>query len=257
MLSVVIIKVEAQDKMIQISHVGKKIKNKTLLNDITLHIHKGEILALLGPNGAGKSTLIRILATVLKPSSGSITVDNLSLKKDTKRIRERIGYVPQEVALWEDLTVKENLDFWRQFSKQKVTEDRVLQLCDLVSLRDQLHQKVSHLSGGMKRKLNIIVALLHNPAILLMDEPTVGIDLQSKLEINQFVQLLAKQGKTIVYITHDLSEITRLSDRLAVLNDGEITFIGTLEEASAHLGMMDMHVSEEEMIFQLLRKKKS
>ena len=142
-----------------------------------------------------------------------------------------IGYVPQDIGLWEDLTVEENMIFWSKFSEQPVEKEHLFALCQKVRLEEKWYEKVANLSGGMKRKLNIAVSLIHNPEILLMDEPTVGIDLESKLEINKYIQDLAKQGKTVLYTTHDLREIMHLCDRIGVLNNGEITFVGTIDEA--------------------------
>lgn len=225
----------AQSKMIRLENVTKNYGKKTLLRGVSLTIQKGEIFGLLGANGAGKSTLLSILATVLKPSEGTVTVNGLDLLRDAKKVRRLIGYVPQDIALWEEFTVKENLVLWSRFGREKVTEQQLLQLCEAVQLKDKWNEKVASLSGGMKRKLNIAVALMHDPAILLMDEPTVGIDLQSKLEINQYVKALSAQGKTIVYITHDLTEIVQLCSRIGVLRKGCLEFTGTIEQAEEKL----------------------
>lgn len=240
--------------MIRIEGISKKLGRKTLLNHINLDIAKGEIFGLLGPNGAGKSTLISILATVLKPSAGSIMINGWDLQNQRKQIRQLIGYVPQDIALWEDLTVRENLNFWSKFVKGKISEDRLLGLCEAVHLGDKWNEKISSLSGGMKRKLNIAVALIHDPEILLMDEPTVGIDLQSKLEINQYIKKLAQEGKTILYITHDMNEIVHLCDRIGVLRKGMLEFIGTLDEAIEG-SRMDAAISAEEAVYHLLNGK--
>ena len=245
----------AEGQMIKIKNIVKRYGDNTLLDDVSFQIGKGEIFGLLGSNGAGKSTLISILATVLQPSSGSVEINGLDLKKQTKQIRQLIGFVPQDIALWEEFTVKENLRFWSKFVKGKVTEERLLELCDAVQLQDKWDERVSSLSGGMKRKLNIAVSLIHNPDILLMDEPTVGIDLQSKLEINQYVKRLAEQGKTIVYITHDMSEIVKLCDRIGVLQEGVMKFTGTLKQAAESFRKEGYYnIGIEEVVYRLLRK---
>lgn len=217
--------------MISIEKLEKFYEKKQILNDVTVQIEKGEVFGLLGPNGAGKSTLLSILATISRPVSGSVTIGGLNLMSQTKKVRELIGYVPQEIALWEHLTVKDNFLFWSKFAAKSVPESEMLNLCQAVHLEDRWNEKVSKLSGGMKRKLNIAVTLIHQPDVLLMDEPTVGIDIQSKLEINQYIRKLADQGKTVVYITHDMSEILTLCDRIGILKNGTFHFTGTMQQA--------------------------
>lgn len=242
--------------MISIKNIEKKYGSVKRLDQVSLEVSEGEIFGLLGENGAGKSTLISILATVLKPSSGSVTIKGLDLRSEKRKIRQMIGYVPQEIALWEEFTVKENLRYWSKFANVKPMEERLRALCEAVSLGDKWNEKVSNLSGGMKRKLNIAIALIHDPPILLMDEPTVGIDLQSKLDINQYMKSMAEQGKTILYITHDIHEIIHLCDRIGVLQKGQLQFVGTLDEARLLLGNETIHsqVSIEDVVYQLLSK---
>lgn len=221
--------------MIRVEGLTKAYRKKRVLTDICLHIGKGEILGLIGPNGAGKSTLLSILATIKKPTAGTISICGRSMDKHKKEIRQLIGYVPQDVTLLNDLSVKENLIFWSKFSKEAISETYLIQLCKTVNLSEQWDKKVANLSGGMKRKLNILIALIHNPPILLMDEPTVGIDIQSKMEINQYLRQLALEGKTIVYITHDMNEILHTCDRIAVMKSGKIEFIGSIAAAKQRI----------------------
>lgn len=249
---------EVTDKvMIRIIEISKYYGKKTSLQEVTLSIEKGEVYGLLGPNGAGKSTLLSILATVSKPDNGSIEVNGYDIEKQTKLVREQIGYVPQDVALWEHLTVKDNFIFWSKFSKQKISEKELYNLCSTVHLQDKWNEKVSRLSGGMKRKLNIAVALIHNPDVLLMDEPTVGIDIQSKLEINQYIRELARLGKTVVYTTHDMSEILYLCDRIGILMNGYLKFSGTMEDAREMAKQKGISPkNDEELIYFLLQNDK-
>ncbi|TYR79753.1 ABC transporter ATP-binding protein [Priestia megaterium] len=234
--------------MIKIEKVSKRYGRKKSLNKVTLHVKQGEIVGLLGPNGAGKSTLLSILATITKPSSGEITIGGHRLKKKKSAIRELIGYVPQDIALWEELTVKENMRLFSKMTKQPITDDELKTLCKAVQLEGKWKEKVHSLSGGMKRKLNIAVALIHRPAVMLMDEPTVGIDLQSKMEIARYIKQLAREGKTVIYITHDMNEILGLCDRFAVLKEGELQFVGTMDEARD----MTRQLNDEQVIYQLL-----
>ncbi|MDQ0223866.1 heme ABC exporter ATP-binding protein CcmA [Metabacillus niabensis] len=244
--------------MITIDQVHHNYGKKKILQGVSLQINAGEIFGLLGPNGAGKSTLLSILTTTVKPSKGTVTMKGLDIHKQTKQVRQMIGYVPQDIALWDELTVKENLKFWSKFLKTKVSVARMLEACEEVKLQDKWNEKLSKLSGGMKRKLNIAVALMHDPDILLMDEPTVGIDLQSKLEINEYMKSLAAAGKTIVYTTHDMSEIKTICKRIGVLKKGGIEFTGTLEEAKSYLNKQGNEpiVNEEELIFAMLREER-
>ncbi|WP_458411937.1 ABC transporter ATP-binding protein [Schinkia sp. CFF1] len=241
--------------MINMNGISKTFGKKKVLKDVTLQIRHGEVFGLLGPNGAGKSTLLSILATIHNPSSGSVTINGLLLEKDKKKIRKLIGYVPQDVALLAELTVKDNLLFWSKFSNVSISKEYLFELCSVMQLTDKWNEKVSHLSGGMKRKLNIITALIHNPSILLMDEPTVGIDIESKMEINNFIGKLAEQGKTIVYITHDMSEIIHTCNRFAVMKEGAVHFIGTLTEAKDLLIKQGLMINDaEEIVYFLLKK---
>lgn len=243
--------------MIIIEDVYRRFGKISVLQGASLHIQPGEIFGLLGANGAGKSTLLAILATTMRPSNGKIIVKGLDLNKQKKQIRNIIGYVPQDIALWEELTVKENLRLWSKFLNRTIPEERLIKACEDFTLTNKWNEKVKNLSGGMKRKLNIAVATLHDPDILLMDEPTVGIDLQSKLEINQYMKNLANQGITIVYTTHDVSEIKSLCTRMGVLQNGRFSFIGTISEGYNMLikESMSLDFKEEEVIYQLLKNR--
>ena len=242
--------------MISINNLEKTFKGVKRVNNVSMEVKEGEIFGLLGANGAGKSTLMSILATVTKPTAGKVTIHGYDLKKEKKKIHQTIGYVPQEIALWEEFTIKDNFHFWRKFAKGKHTEEQCFQLCKDFSLEDKWNEKVSNLSGGMKRKLNIAISLIHDPSILLMDEPTVGIDLQSKLEINEFIKRMATKGKTILYITHDIHEIIHLCHRIGVMQDGQIRFIGTLEDARKERIQKteENNVTIEEVVFHLLKE---
>lgn len=219
------------DGLIKVIDVMKIYGKQDSLKGVTFSIEKGEVFGLIGPNGAGKSTLLSIMATILKPTSGTVLIEGQDVMKQYKAIRENLGFVPQDLALWPELTVAENMKFWSKLTYPKAKKEELLSICERVGLKDKWKQKVSTLSGGMKRKLNIAVALIHEPSVLIMDEPTVGIDIQSKREINRYIQSLAAEGKTIVYTTHDAGEILRMCDRIGILNQGDLKFIGTIDEA--------------------------
>ncbi|RPK12891.1 ABC transporter ATP-binding protein [Priestia endophytica] len=242
------------EKIIVIKDVYKKYKGRMALKGVSLSIRKGEIFGLLGPNGAGKSTLLSLLATIVPPSKGVITVQGLDLRKHKKKVREQIGYVPQDLALWEEFTVKDNLKFWSKLSKRRKSKEELYKLCEKIGLGDRWNDRVENLSGGMKRKLNICIALIHEPSILIMDEPTVGIDIQSKFEINRYVKELAAEGTTIIYTTHDMSEITTICHRMGVLKEGRMDFIGTIEEAKHNAENEGWNIkNQEELIYHILK----
>ncbi|WP_121615120.1 ABC transporter ATP-binding protein [Virgibacillus halodenitrificans] len=205
--------------MLTIDSLSKSYGKKQILNNISLSIEKGEIIGLVGENGAGKSTLIQLLATIDKPTSGSIILGESNYARHKKEIRKQIGFVPQELALWEEFTVKENMLFFEKLSWIRKSTGELKQLCLDMSL-DKWDEPLHTLSGGMKRKLNLAISLIHDPPLLLLDEPTVGIDLKSRKEIGNYLQLQAKEhGKIVIYISHDMDEITSLCDRVVCIGE--------------------------------------
>ena len=200
--------------MLEVKGVAKNYKRKTVLENCTFQMRQGEIVGLVGENGAGKSTLLQLLASVMLPTAGEISLNELSYDSDVKEIRRKIGYVPQDIAIWEEFTVEENMLFFEKLSWKRKTPEECRQLCLDMQLT-QWKEKAESLSGGMKRKLNLAISLLHDPIFLLLDEPTVGIDLKSKTEIGTYLHDLAKnEGKMIMYTSHDMDEITNICDRV-------------------------------------------
>lgn len=207
--------------MLSMQHVYKSYGRHEVIRDFNLEVETGEIVGLIGENGAGKSTVLKILTTLLKPTKGEVYLDGKSYKKHYKKIRPKIGYVPQDIALWEDLTVIENMKFFSKLSTVKRSTEELKNIVESVSL-DRFNTKVSDLSGGMKRKLNLAVSLIHNPELLLLDEPTVGIDLKSRIEIGKHLKRLStEENKTIIYISHDMNEIESICDRVVVIGSDE------------------------------------
>jgi ABC-2 type transport system ATP-binding protein len=229
--------------IIEVNNVSKKYGKKLTLHQVSFTVNKGDILGLIGPNGAGKSTILAILATIIKPTTGKALIDGQDAIKHPEKVRKQIGYVPQEIALYPTLTVKDNLKFWAEMAGRRLSKEEIENAADIVHLKEQLHHKVQTLSGGMKRKLNIAVSLLHDPDILILDEPTVGIDIQSKRDITQFIKGLAAKGKTIIYTSHDAHEIEYLCQNIAILNQGKLLFHGTIEDAIALAVQRGMKVS--------------
>lgn len=205
--------------MLEVNGVQKRYKRKNVLQDVSFQLKEGEIVGLVGENGAGKSTLLQILALVLQPTAGELRLDGKRYEDDFKRLRQKIGYVPQDISVWEEYTVEENMRFFERLSWKRRSLEECRNLCLEMQLT-QWKEPVHSLSGGMKRKLNLAISLLHDPILLLLDEPTVGIDLKSKTEIGSYLLDLAKkEGKMILYTSHDMDEITNICDRVYSIGD--------------------------------------
>lgn len=224
--------------MITVTDLKKSYGSTVALKGISFTIHPGEFYGLLGPNGAGKSTTIGIMSTLVNPDNGTVTIDGNDLKKNPKQCKQVIGVVPQELALYNDLSAVDNLLFWGSLygvSKSDL-QKRIDETLKLFGLYDRRNDKVKTYSGGMKRRINIASALLHNPKVLFMDEPTVGIDPQSRNLIFEVVEKLHKEGMTIVYTTHYMEEAERFCDRIGIIDNGTIIAQGTLDELKAQGG---------------------
>lgn len=218
--------------MIQIQGISKEFNGFTALHQLSIHVQKGEFYSLLGPNGAGKTTCINIASNMVKASSGSLLISGFDSNRQSQEVKKKIGVVPQEIALYEDLTAVENLNFWGRINQVKsdvlkVKMDETLHFLDLFEHRNK---KIGSFSGGMKRRINIAAALLHDPEVLFMDEPTVGIDPQSRLFIYKIFEKLHQQGKTIFYTSHNMEEVELISDRIGIIDHGELIAEGSLEE---------------------------
>ncbi|MEI4789222.1 ABC transporter ATP-binding protein [Bacillus sp. FJAT-53060] len=220
--------------MIKVHDIKKNYEDKQILKGISFHLKKGEAFGLLGPNGAGKSTLIGIMTGLIRSTSGTVTIGGIDLNRETKHAQQLIGIVPQEIALYLDLTAKENLMFWGKMYglKGKKLKSRVQETLELIGLEDRGKDKVKVFSGGMKRRVNIGCAILHKPKILIMDEPTVGIDPQSRNHILETVQRLNQDGMTIVYTSHYMEEVEYLCDKIGIIDQGSLVALGTIAELS-------------------------
>ncbi|MEK6453383.1 ABC transporter ATP-binding protein [Caldifermentibacillus hisashii] len=219
--------------MLQIMDLSKKYKNVQAVSGVNMYLEKGEIVGLLGPNGAGKSTTISMLSSLITPSSGDVRLHNESIVKQPEKIRHILGVVPQEIALYTDLTAEENLQFFGKiYGLQGATlKQRINEVLEQIGLTERRKNLVKTFSGGMKRRLNIGVALLHTPEIIIMDEPTVGIDPQSRNYILETVKRLNReQGMTVLYTSHYMEEVEFLCDRIYIMDQGHIIASGTKEE---------------------------
>ncbi|WP_096269635.1 ABC transporter ATP-binding protein [Paucisalibacillus globulus] len=200
--------------MLDVQSLVKSYDKNTIFHHLSFKVWPGEIIGLVGENGAGKSTLLRILATIDKPDSGNIKLFDFPYETNRKEVRKSIGYVPQDIAIWEELSVRENMIFFEKLSHKSKSETQLRELCLEMNL-DKWQEQAKTLSGGMKRKLNLAITLIHDPDILLLDEPTVGIDLKSKIEIGSYLLKQAKEhNKMIIYTSHDMDEINELCDRV-------------------------------------------
>ncbi len=220
-------------------NLHKRFGSVHAVRGITFALGEGEIYSLLGPNGAGKTTTIGLLTTLLRPDKGDATIAGFSVTRQPHRVREIIGVVPQEIALYDDLSARENLRFWGRMVglRGAALKARVEEALDLAELRDRADDKVATFSGGMKRRLNIVVGLLHRPRILFLDEPTVGIDPQSRRRILDTVKELNRQGLTVLYTTHYMEEAQELSHRIGIIDHGQLIAEGTLDELIAQTGV--------------------
>lgn len=218
--------------MLKVVNLYKEFGNTKAVEGVSFEVKKGQVFGLLGPNGAGKSTTISIISTLMNPTSGDVLFEEKSILSDSKNIRQKLGVVPQDIALYPTLTGYENLSFWGSIYGLKGSElkNRINEVSDIIGLNGRMKDKVEKYSGGMKRRLNIGAALLHNPELLIMDEPTVGIDPQSRNHILDTVLELNKQGMTIIYTSHYMEEVEYLCNELCIMDEGKIIASGTQQE---------------------------
>ena len=219
----------------------KTFDDLVAVDGVSLTISEGETLGLLGPNGAGKTTTISMIGGLLEPDSGTVVVSGESIKTGSPRGRGAIGLVPQELAIYPDLTGEENLEFFGRLYGMDggQIESRVAEVLEVVGLTDRKDDATKEYSGGMKRRLNIGIGLLHRPKLLILDEPTVGVDPQSRNSILESVESLSGEGMAVLYTTHYMEEAERLCDRVAIIDEGRIQAEGTRRELVAMVGEKD------------------
>lgn len=229
------------EAIVEVDGLVKRFGDLTAADGVSFSIARGEIFGLLGPNGAGKTTTISMLSCLLAPDGGDATVAGHSILTDSIGVRRALGVVPQEIALYPTLTAAENLRFWGRMYGLAGTalEDAVAYGLETAGLADKARVRVETFSGGMKRRINIAAGILHRPQVLLMDEPTVGIDPQSRNHILDTVRELNREGMTVVYTSHYMEEVEALCDRVAIVDHGRVIALGTLEELRALVGDED------------------
>jgi ABC-2 type transport system ATP-binding protein len=228
--------------LIEVEHLRKSYGDLLAVDDVSFRAEPGAIFGLLGPNGAGKTTTIGCISGLLKPSDGRIRVMGHDVVSEGRASRAKLGLVPQELALYEDLTARENLLYWGSAYGLRGThlKSRVEAVLELAGLCDRAKEPVKKFSGGMKRRLNFSCGIVHEPKVLLLDEPTVGVDPQSRVRLIDLVREQTKNGTCILYTTHYMEEAEDICDRLAIIDHGEIIAMGTLTELRAILGERDL-----------------
>jgi len=244
--------------LVEVNNLSKIYGDVQAVDGVSFEIQQGEIFGLLGPNGAGKTTTINVLCTYTEPTAGEVTIAGHSVIAEPEAIKRAIGVVPQDIALYPDLNGVENLRFFgRMYDVPKARlEQRIGELLELVGLAGHARKRVEHYSGGMKRRLNLAVGLLSEPRFLMLDEPTVGVDPQSRNAIFENIQALNRQGLTILYTTHYMEEAELLCDRVAIMDEGQIIALDTPQNLINTLGMGIIHIGvkddmDEEMLARL------
>lgn len=228
--------------MIDVKELRKSFGEVNALKGISFAVKKGEIYGFLGPNGAGKTTAISIISGLLEPDSGAVTLGGMDIRASGRAVRQLLGVVPQEIALYDELTGRENLHFWGGLYglSGKKLKDAAEEVLELVGLTERADDRVQGYSGGMKRRINLCAGLIHRPRIILLDEPTLGIDPQARLNILDIIKGEVSRGTTIIYTTHYLEEAENLCDRIAIIDKGLILAEGTLQELTMLVGEEDL-----------------
>lgn len=218
---------------IEIKNVTKRFDDKLVLDNISFEVEKGEIFGLIGPNGAGKSTLINIITGILKSNEGEVLIGGYNLKKDPLKVKQLIGIVPQELAIMENVSAYDNLEFFGSLYglSGKLLKERINEALEITGLSDKKKEKIKKFSGGMKRRLNIAAAIMHHPEVLIMDEPTVGIDPQSRNHIFEFTKTIcSERNTTVIYTSHYMEEVEDLCKDIFIIDLGREIAYGTKEE---------------------------
>jgi len=228
--------------MIEVANLRKLFGELAAVDDVTFTAHGGEIFGLLGPNGAGKTTTINCISGLLTPTGGRVSVNGHDVVRDGVKARASLGVTPQEIALYEELSAEENLAYWggAQGLRGQDLKRRSREVLEMTGLLDRAREPVKRYSGGMKRRLNFACGIVHRPRVVILDEPTVGVDPQSRVRLLELVRELASEGACVLYTTHYMEEASTLCGRLAIIDRGKVIAQGTLEQLRAMLGEKDL-----------------
>ena len=234
-------------KMIEISGLSKEYSRKKVVDNLNLEVGQGELFGFLGPNGAGKTTTIRILTTLTKPSSGRIRINGIDVAKDPSRVKSEFGVVQQHLSLNRDLTIGENLELHARLHhlQSRERKERIAELLDYVGLSDHSDQLIDSVSGGMKRRAMIARALIHRPKLLFLDEPTVGLDAQTRRRVWDLIRRMNLEGSTVFLTTHYIEEAETLCQRVGILHHGRLIALGSPLELRQRLGMIAVEMQGE------------
>lgn len=217
---------------LEVTLLTKKYGSKTALEEVSFTVKEGSCFGLLGPNGAGKSTTMKILTGIIEADAGRVIILGRDFKGNSDSIRKQVGYVPQEITLYDKISAYQNLVFFGEMYgvKKELLKERIKEVLEMVGLSERAHDPVHTYSGGMKRRINIACAMLHKPKLIILDEPTVGIDPQSRNHIFEIIASLRKEGVTVIYSTHYMEEVEMLCDDIAIIDHGRVIVQGNLDE---------------------------
>lgn len=221
--------------LLEVRNLSRAFGERAVVQDLSLDIHHGEIFGLLGPNGAGKSTTMSMITGLLSADSGSVSIDGVPVTPDAIAVRKRLGFVPQDLAIYPDLSASENLAFFGRLYRIPADQlrDRISEALELTGLSDRSNDEAGTFSGGMKRRLNFAAAILHRPALLILDEPTVGVDPQSRSHLLDCVRHLQSAGTAVIYASHYMEEVQAICSRVAIIDHGQLLVCGTTDELLA------------------------
>lgn len=241
-------------EVIRVDEVSKTINDKLILDNVNLTIYSGEALGILGPNGAGKTTLLRIILGLYKPSGGSVFIHGNPLNSLGNEVRKKIGVVLDINGLYPRLTAYSNLEFYARIYRINNIEDKIDQMIEYVGLKDRKHSRVSEFSLGMSRRLAIARAIIHDPDIVILDEPTNGLDPEGTLLVRNLLINLKEVGKTVIINSHNLSEVEKVCDRVAILNKGALALVDTVENVIHRNGYLIIEIQEKNLLDKLIAK---
>ncbi|UYZ23699.1 ATP-binding cassette domain-containing protein [Mesobacillus jeotgali] len=225
-------------EVLEVSQLTKRFRDFEAVKNVSFSVQKGESFGLLGPNGAGKTTTIQMISGLFPPSSGTIDIAGIDMVRQPKQGQALLGIVPQEIALYQTMSARENLTFWgRMYGlRGNHLQKRINEVLEIIGLTDRAREKVETFSGGMKRRVNIGAAILHKPELLIMDEPTVGIDPQSRSHILETVKQLNAEGMTVIYTSHYMEEVEYLCEKIGIMDQGEFITSGSISELRETIG---------------------